>query len=285
MKVKSMTGLGRGIMAKDSYDITVELKTVNHKFKDIRFKMPPLFSAIEMKIRKIIKEKIRRGSVDVLIIYKKSGVCEWDYIDKDKIKSFIKEIKSCVGDKVEFNGIDFLKSHFIKEQIPDEKLEECVLECFYKALDNLLAARAIEGEKLALLISEHAKNYKKKFLKLRPLAEDYKKELKKKLRKKISSLKEELPADTPRFLQEIFYYLEKMDITEELDRINGHLGRIDESLNKKGEIGRELDFILQELNRETNTIGAKSANKVISNLIIDMKLELEKMREQSLNLE
>ena len=137
---------------------------------------------------------------------------------------------------------------------------------------------------MALAINLHKKKYEKQFLKLKPLTQTYKKTLEDKLRKQFSRLKEDLNLDTPRFLQEMVYYLEKMDISEELDRIAGHLKRIDDALEKK-EVGRELDFILQELNRETNTIGAKSSNQNISNIIIDMKIELEKIREQSLNLE
>ena len=88
-----MTGFGRRIISRDSYDITVELKTVNHKFKDIRFKIPPLFFTIEMKLRKMIKEKIKRGSVDVLINCKKNHSFEWDHLNKEKIRLFVKEIK------------------------------------------------------------------------------------------------------------------------------------------------------------------------------------------------
>ena len=285
MKIRSMTGFGKGIVSKDSYDITIELKTVNHRYRDIRFKMPSFFSPIEIQMRKVVKDKIRRGSVDVVVNYKKTDDSAWDYLDKEKIKSFIKEIKSFVDtDGFRFNATDFLKTNFIKDRVLDKKLEKCILEAFCQALENLLSYREVEGEKLALAINLHKKKYEKQFLKLKPLTQTYKKNLEDKLRKQFSRLKEDLNLDTPRFLQEMVYYLEKMDIAEELDRIAGHLQRIDSALEKK-EVGRELDFILQELNRETNTIGAKSSNQNISNIIIDMKIELEKIREQSLNLE
>ena len=236
MKVRSMTGFGRGIVCKDSYDITVELKTVNHKFKDIRFKTPPLFSTIEMKMKEIIQERIRRGSVDVLVSCKKTNDLEWDHLDKEKIKSFVREIKSCVDEKVVFGGMDFLQRDFIKRQVPDEKLEQYVLDCLYQALDNLLVSREAEGVKLVSILDKHKKNFQERFLKLKPLSCVYKKDLESRLRKQFSNLQEELHVDTPRFLQEMIYYLDKMDITEELDRIAGHLERIGESLKTGGEL-------------------------------------------------
>ena len=127
MKIRSMTGFGKGIVSKDSYDITIELKTVNHRYRDIRFKMPSLFSPIEIQMRKVVKDKIRRGSVDVVVNYKKTDDSEWDYLDKEKIKSFIREIKSFVNtDGFRFNATDFLKTNFIKDRFLDKKLEKYI---------------------------------------------------------------------------------------------------------------------------------------------------------------
>ncbi|MCY4524460.1 MAG: DUF1732 domain-containing protein, partial [Halobacteriovoraceae bacterium] len=247
--------------------------------------MPSFLFSMEIEMRKTIKEKVKRGSMDVMINYKKLGSYEWNHLDMEKIKSFVAEIQSSVNGEVRFNAMDFLKSSFTKEQIPDEKLKEDILKVLDQALDGLLISREQEGERLLLIMQENRERFENSFFKIKPLTKTYKKLVEDKLKKQFAEFKEQLDINTSRFLQEVVYYLDKMDITEELDRITGHLKRVDDLFKRGGEIGRELDFILQELNRETNTIGAKSADKDISNIVIDMKIELEKIREQSLNLE
>ncbi len=289
MSLYSMTGFGRAEAQGENFTVTAEIKSVNHRFKDVRFKMSSLFNSIEIDLKKILFGKMKRGSFEVFINYKKADkVARFDDLDEEKIKEFLQSFQKMTGLK-EFNlqPTDFLRSEFYKENdlSQDPELIELARKAFSGAVDKLSESRASEGEKLKKVIEDHQKTYTSHFSSIEEQSEIFQKSVEERLRKRFDDYKEEIKVDEPRFLQEVVFYLEKMDIHEEINRVKAHLEKLTSLLNQGGECGRQIDFLIQELNRETNTMGSKSSLEEISNSVVQMKVQLEKIREQGLNLE
>lgn len=291
--MQSMTGFGKAELENDSYVVSCEIKSVNHRFKDVRMKMSGLFNDIELGLRRELENTFKRGSFDVYINYKhnKQAAGREVNFDVQKIHSFIKSMKGIAessGVELLFHSSDFLKSEFLKDQDDDqiEELKRMVKQSFHKSLEALKESRIQEGKNLFASIKEHIDDYSEIFEKIGPLTDRYKAGVEEKLRKKVSEFESEIRIDDQRLLQEVVFYLEKLDVHEEMNRIKSHLKKLDELFNTpEEEVGRKLDFLLQELGRETNTIGSKSADVDISDSVVKMKVFLEKVREQALNIQ
>lgn len=287
--IQSMTGFGRTEAENDNYSLTIELKTVNNRYKDFRFKMGSVFNAIEIELKKKLEAKFSRGSFDIYVNYKKSAE-QKDVADLDieKVNAYLQKIKT-IADKqgvpLHVQPTEFLRGDFYSEDgNRDEELRELLLANFDGALDNLVVSRAEEGTKLIEKLKEHRVIYGEFLEKVKVQKNDYQEQVKEKLVKRFDTL-DNIQVDEPRFLQEVIYYLEKLDIDEELNRIEIHLKKLDKILSSAGDVGRQIDFLVQELNRETNTIGSKSGHQNISECVVQMKVQLEKIREQALNLQ
>jgi uncharacterized protein (TIGR00255 family) len=289
MSIHSMTGFGRGEVESDKYVVTAEIKSVNHRFKDTRFKMSSLFNSLELELKKKLFAQAKRGSFDIYVNFKRSETSsKFDDIDGKKVKEFVSQMKGILGDiPFQVKPTEFLRSEFMLEQdlTKDTELSEMVMKAFEKAMSNLMDSRASEGEKLKSVISEHKNTYQQFYKQIEGLSETFQANVEEKLRKRFEEFKTEITVEQPRFLQEVVFYLEKLDIHEEINRIQAHLEKLDTIIEEGGEVGRQIDFLIQELNRETNTIGSKSSVKEISDCIVQMKVQLEKIREQGLNLE
>jgi uncharacterized protein (TIGR00255 family) len=291
MSINSMTGFGKGELSSDQYNLTIEIKSVNNRYKDFRFKMGSIFNSLEIELKKTVMEYVSRGSVDIFINYRRTeSAAKFLDIDPVKVKKYLKFIEETVGDsKVTLSAspVDFFRNDFYKDE-DDTKLEELtalLIPTFEEALKKLVISRNDEGEKLGKKINEHIKKYTEFYIKLKPIKEQYKEQITERLKKRFDEKTKELSIDDQRFNQEVIYYLERYDIDEELDRIEIHLEKFHSILEDGGEVGRKIDFLIQELNRETNTIGSKSAHEDISSHVVEMKVQLEKIREQALNLE
>jgi uncharacterized protein (TIGR00255 family) len=289
VSVNSMTGFGKGEAENSNYSVSVEVKSVNHRFRDVRIKMSSLFSSIELDLKKQVSGHFKRGSFDVYVNYK--GVDKLNKLndlDNDKIKLFVEKMSLAVpkGVNLTVNPTDFLRSEFYID-FDENKLEVLkglVVSSLDIAMANLSDARSTEGWKLGVVIKNYLSQYVGHLKEIKKYPDGFKEEIKNKLLKVLKE-NEDIELDNSRYMQEVVYYLEKMDITEELDRIDSHLEKFETLLSSSDEIGRQIDFTIQELNRETNTIGSKSNKKEISNLIVQMKVCLEKIREQGLNIE
>lgn len=288
MAAQSMTGFGKGEAEGEKYKVSVEIKSVNHRFKDIRFKMGSVLNSIELPMKKMLEAKFKRGSFDVYVNYKKGQEQSAFELDKEKVSSFLKELKSCAdeaGVELAVNPTGFLKSDFAKEDEDKEsELQELTLKAYGQALKALLASREEEGAKLVEKLVEHKDKYRAEYNKVAGLKDSYQDKVKEKLLARFSQEKP-VQMDEQRFNQEVIYYLEKLDIDEEVNRIAIHLDKLEALLKSEEESGRQIDFLMQELNRETNTIGSKSASTDISESVVQMKAQLEKIREQALNME
>ena len=290
MTKQSMTGFGKVEIAGENYTLSVEVKSVNHRFKDIRFKMPSMFNSKEMELKKILEKNFIRGSFEIYVSYKKAqGKIDVVDIDTKKVETYLAKMQE-VGEnldlEINFSPTDFIRQDFLKENTDkEEELIELLIPAFNEVVAKLRQSRNDEGDKLIEKLVEHKHHYFQHFEKVIALKESYQEALKEKLISRFEKYSQDLKIDEPRFMQELVYYLEKFDIDEEINRIKIHLKKLTKLLDDGGEVGRQIEFLLQELNRETNTIGSKSNNENISENIVQMKVQLEKIREQALNLQ
>ncbi len=287
----SMTGFGSGEAAGESFQLTVEIKTVNHRFRDIRFKMGSVFTQKEIQLRKKIEKHFKRGSFDITIYYKKSeNAKSFDDLDEKKILEYleyIKGISSKAGMEVQVRPGEFLRSEFMidRSEEKEEELNKLLEIAFDGAIEQLKASRKNEGDSLKNILVNHLDEYENLFKSIEGKTKDFEAGVREKLDKKLKEYGEVLDKNDTRLGLEIIYYLEKLDIHEEINRIHSHLDKMRNLISSESEVGRKLEFTLQELNRETNTIGSKSNEESISSAVINMKGQLEKIREQALNVE
>ncbi len=292
--IRSMTGYGRGEYKDNNTSFVVEMKSVNHRYSDIIIRMPKKFSSLEERIRQLIKLHIKRGRVEVYINYESQ---EEDNIlikpNMDLVNQYynsIKEIKNNLNlpTEIKVDSLINLPNVFELEE-KEENLEDIwrLLEISTKeALDKLIQMRESEGLKLSKDIekrSHYIYDIVKKIEKKAPIVI---KEYRDKLIERISNLTEDaIEVDENRLALEVSIYADKSNITEEVVRLFSHIEQLNKTINEEGVIGRKLDFLIQEMNREINTIGSKSSDIEISNLVIEVKSELEKIREQVQNIE
>lgn len=291
--MKSMTGFGRAIYENSNRNYIIDLKTVNNKYSDINVKLPRRISFLEEKIRKAIANKITRGKVEATItFFDYSSKSKKIVLNKEIAKEYIKQLRE-IADENELseniNVVEIAKLPDILNSIDvenDEEIAEETLQCLNMALDNLIEMRAKEGEnikkdlvkrleKVAILVNNIEKEST-------GLVEEYVL----KLEKRVKEILNTNIIDENRVAQEAVIYADKMSIEEELTRLKSHIEQFNELINNtQNPIGKKLDFIIQEMNRETNTIGSKSGSNGITNLVINLKVELEDIREQIQNIE
>ena len=291
--MKSMTGYGRAKIENDTREYIVEVKSVNHKYLDINIKLPKTLFCIEDKIRKVISNKISRGKIDVFVTYINYGIeGKTILINKDIAKMYIKEIEEIATENNIASGIratEISKFPEVLNVIVDEEDEEKIWlelnKCLEKALDNFIEMRTTEGEKikedLKQRLDEIDENINEIFKNSTGLVEEYVV----KLRKRIQEILNTDVVDETRLAQEIVIYSDKTSIEEEITRIKSHIIQFKELLNSEGAIGKKADFIIQEMNREINTIGSKSGKFEITQLVIKIKTLIEDIREQIQNIE
>jgi uncharacterized protein (TIGR00255 family) len=286
-----MTGFGKGEASGPSFSITTEIKTVNNRFKDFKFRMSSLFNPVEIELRSKLENEFRRGSFDISITYKRNEKAVTEFqVDTKKVDAFLKLMKPVFTENnlsFHVGPTEFLRSDFYKDEDEqkEKEMEPLVLQSFDAAIKALKSSREQEGKKLVDKLLEHLAVYEKCLAEVEKLKSLYPEMMREKLTTKLNEKLKDLKIDESRFLQEVVYYLEKLEIDEEINRAKIHLGKLKTVLKSTGEIGRQIDFLLQELGRETNTMGSKSAVPEISSNVVEMKVQLEKIREQALNLE
>lgn len=290
MPVFSMTGFGKGEAANNKWNVVVEIKTVNNRFKDFRFKMGSALSSLEFDLRRSLEAHFKRGTFDVSVSYQKKQEAQTESnLDEAKVQQWIALVTKAVGDKVQLTAspTDFLRSDFLKEEDKDktQELSGPVNEAFLQAVKGLTLSRQNEGQSLVEKLLEHLSAYEVLLIRNEVLKGHYPEMMKEKLTTKLNEKMKDFKVDQDRLMQEVIFYLEKLEIDEEINRAKIHVAKLREVLSGSGEIGRQIDFLLQELGRETNTMGSKSAHMEISQNVVEMKVQLEKIREQALNLE
>ena len=289
--IQSMTGYGKAVVAFGDKKINVEVKSLNSKTLDLSTRICPLYREKEIEIRQAIAKTLERGKVDFAIWTEKNAASDATPINKELMKAYYKRI--C--DIVATTGIPQPQDIFATilrmpdvmtrteiEELTDEEWAR-VRQCIDNALEQLLAFRRQEGAALQRKFEEKIDNIEKLLAEIEP----YEKSRVEKIRQRIIDGLASIPEveyDKNRLEQELIYYIEKLDISEEKQRLTNHLNYFRETMNEDEHgIGKKLGFIAQEMGREINTTGSKSNNAEMQNIVVKMKDELEQIKEQVLN--
>lgn len=291
--IRSMTGFGRATFEDDSRSFTVEIKSINHRYCDINLKMPKSLISIEDKIRSTIQKKINRGKVDVFInltTYDKKDIrTVFNETLADSYVECLRSIKNRydIKDDISLSLVaKFPEVVTIQQQEEDiEKLWKSLSGPLNEAIDMLIEMRQIEGNKLQENIIEKCNNIKNILHNIEERAPLVPITYKQKLQERLKELLEDYNIDESRIAMEVAILADRACIDEEIVRLNSHIIQMQQTLKLDESIGRKLDFIVQEMNRETNTIASKANDLNISNLAISIKNEIEKIREQIQNIE
>lgn len=291
--VRSMTGYGRSIMRLNDADITVEIKAVNNRFLDMNVRLPRAISYCEDKIKTEIQQKVNRGKLDVFITYVKTSDDEIEIIPNiGAAKGYfaaIKAIDEALGTTSELNGLTLSRYpdiFTVTHAAPDEDgIWNDVKRVLLDAIANFNAMRAAEGEKMAQDVLEKLANIDVLVgnveEKSAPRLEAYRQ----KLTERMLDVLGTSGIDEKKILEEAAIYADHTAVDEETVRLRSHIGQFRDIVSKGGPVGRKLDFLTQEINREINTIGSKAADLEITGYVVELKGEAEKIREQIQNIE
>ncbi|MFR2883629.1 YicC/YloC family endoribonuclease [Veillonella nakazawae] len=290
-----MTGFGSGTATKDGITCTVEIKTVNARFLDLFIRSPKQINPFESIIRGLVQDRITRGKVEVSVSIQDAGERPKTFTINSVLRKQIQELlvrEEFYDDpkKVPLQAVNSISNEWIQQQdtpIAEDVLSEIVQESTNQALDALITMRTVEGKHIEQdLLSRITtlENIIKSIDENKAGAVDaYREHIKGKIQEYLVSLEASISED--RFLQEIALLADKTDITEEIVRFTSHVVQLKNTLVDENSIGRKVDFILQEMNREVNTIGSKAMDSSITEFVVQLKCELEKIREQVQNVE
>lgn len=291
--VRSMTGYGRGEKSAEDCHIVVELKTLNHRSLDVVLRVPKEFFVFEDKIRRYCQENISRGRVEVyisrefveqsakkVVVDEELAASYFQALQKIK-KLFALEDGLTAKDLADFPEV----LHVEKKEVDNEKMWEVVEEALKSAIAQLITQREEEGTRLEADIGLKLGRINELAETLKERAPRIVEEYRQKLDTRLKELFGGNDYDEQRFFMEVSLYAEKCNIDEELVRLDSHIKTFNQDLNSDAVVGRKLDFILQEINREINTMSAKSNDAEISHLVVEIKSEVDKIREQVQNIE
>jgi len=291
----SMTGFGRGSASDGEITVWVEVKSINSRFLEIQMRIPPILSSAEFEIKKIIEKTISRGKIFLNAqIIGGSGVRLWDIIVDDSLldmyADLIEQIENRLVPERTVISLDrFLTMNEIFTKIPNTKSQERVvslaLSAVSEAMKSLRQSRRQEGKSLQADIQKRIVNIKNCVRKIEKIHKDATPSRFKNLREQVEQLVGDIEIDPIRLAQEVAFLTAKADCTEEIIRLESHIAQIEKSIKSRKPVGSFLNFILQECHREINTIGSKTDINEISELVIILKEEFERIREQVQNIE
>ncbi len=291
--IKSMTGYGRAVETVNGREFTVEIRSVNNRYLDCSVKLPRSVSFAEDSVKQAVKQAVSRGKVDVFISVKSEGGDDTKVtLNTAVLEEYLAAMRQMVEqfgvrDDISVSTVSRLPEVFTveKPEVDEEQLRKDLMQVVAKALESYNAMRTIEGKALDadlrsrgntildLVAQVEAGNGK--------TVADYRTRLENKLREVLANT----AIDESRILTEAAIFADKVAVDEETVRLRSHLQQMNAMLTAGGAVGRKLDFLLQEMNRETNTIGSKCSDLVLTRIVVDIKAELEKIREQTQNIE
>jgi uncharacterized protein (TIGR00255 family) len=291
--IRSMTGYGRGEAREEGREFLVEIKTVNHRYSDIFIKIPRQIAFLEEKVRDLIGKSLSRGKIDVYITYENfREESNLVLINESLAKTYIKALERLrdsfnLSDDISVSLIakfpDVLKVEQVEED--EYKIWELLKSAIDKALESVIAMRENEGEKLKTDLLERLSNIERTIKAIFVRAPDVVTEYKQKLEKRIKELLEQQTIDESRIAAEVALFADRCSIDEEIVRLRSHTSQLAKMCDESLPVGRKLDFLIQEMNREVNTIGSKANDLIITKSVVELKSEIEKMREQIQNIE
>lgn len=290
--MNSMTGFGRATLQKNYREYAIEIKSVNHKYNDITIKAPRNLLFLESQIRKCVLNRISRGKIDIYITYLNFGIeGKKVVINKELAKLYIDELKSlAIENKIDAN----IKATEISKfpdvlTLDEDENQDCIsdelLECLNMALDKFTDMRQQEGIKIKEDLEHRIEKVQENIDKISTYSSGLVQEYIVKLENRINEILSTDVVDKNRLAQEIVIYSDKCSVEEELTRLNSHISQFKVLIRKDEPVGKKIDFLIQEMNREVNTIGSKSGSLEITNSVIELKTILEDIREQIQNIE
>lgn len=292
--IKSMTGFGRGEYTDGLYSFKVEIKAVNHRYNDISIRMPKHISYLEEKIKRTIKKEISRGKIDVYINLEYVEESSVDVkVDINLAKSYKNALELLCEEldlesDIRINNIlamsDIIK---IERKVLDEdEIWMCLKESLKLSLKDIMTMKISEGEELKKDMVSHLDKISEFLTIIEERSPLVVLEYKEKLKERISNLLDNnIEIDEDKINSEIVYFADKSNVNEEIIRLKSHLKQFASILDENNPVGRKLDFLIQELNREINTIGAKASDVLICENVVEIKSEIEQIREQVQNVE
>ena len=289
---KSMTGYGQARYEDEHFSVSVEVKTLNSKFLDVAVRIPKSYSDKEIPLRNFISEKLERGKVSLMLEYsnKQEAVAKVR-INEALFKEYFKNLKE-LSDGVESKSEDLFKMAIqfpevivsIEDDSNREKEWEIIFSVIKSAIDNCNDFREKEGAVLTENLKTYIQTIENNLEEIKELDPARMERVKSRLNENLKEFAKREELDVNRLEQELIYYIEKLDISEEKVRLASHLNYLQEILNNNSSMGKKMNFISQEIGREINTIGSKSNDAAMQKLVVNMKEELEKIKEQVLNI-
>ncbi len=293
--VKSMTGYGRGELSFEGLQITVELRAVNNRYLDCTVKMPRAYIFAEDAMKTKVQAGVSRGKVDVFVTITRSGGDDMVVtVNEELAKSYVDALQAlcelgCGRVKREYRATDLARFPdvlTVEKRAEDlEQVKERLLTVLDLAIEDFNAMRATEGARLAADILDRANRIEELLGRVEVRSPQTVADYRARLATKMQEILQNVQIDEGRLLTEAAIFADKVAVDEETVRLHSHLGQLRELLVAGGAVGRKLDFLIQEFNRETNTIGSKCSDLEITRYVVDMKAEIEKIREQVQNLE
>jgi len=291
--IKSMTGYGRAVETFDNKEITVEIRSVNNRYLDCSVKLPRLFSYVEDAIKKKVKESISRGKVDVFVTVNiAAGTDTQITLNRPVLESYLAAMKTIaadydVKDDISVTALTRFSDIFVveKQEEDEEQSMKELLSVVDAALQRHTEMRIREGEALEADLRSRAVTILDLVSKVEERSPITVREYRERLAAKMREVLESTAIDESRILTEAAIFSDKVAVDEETVRLRSHFDQLDSMLKAGGPIGRKLDFLLQEMNRESNTIGSKGNDLEQARTVVDIKAELEKIREQVQNIE
>ena len=287
--IRSMTAFSRQEVSGDLGDLILELRTVNHRYLDISLRLPEELRNLEPVLREQIAARLGRGKLECNLRFSSAEANQTELVVDDervkKIAHACRHIDSFLYSPAPISSLDVLRMPGVVQSQPldPEQLKTMVTELLSRALDELVTVREREGEKLAQMIRERCEAMDAIVLKVKQQLPDILQQWRDKLLERLNEAKLELNQE--RLEQEMVYLAQKTDVAEEIDRLSMHIAEVKRVLQVDKPVGRRLDFLMQELNREANTLGSKSIHADTTRASVDLKVLIEQMREQIQNIE
>lgn len=291
--IQSMTGFGKAETTHKDFSCRIELRSVNHKFLDARIKLPKEFQYFEETLKGHLKELVKRGKVDITIVPMETQREETKLAVDEKVwantMEILQRLEFDMGDKIALSFSDIRNvPGLLRMEEPPSSVEDWEIlfqQALQEGAENLVEMRMTEGGHIRKELFVHLENCRNMIDEVTDLATEVGAQYRQRLAKNLENLGINFERDDPRIIQEIGIAIDRSDITEEINRFRAHLSQFTDLLNQSAPVGRKMDFLLQELNREANTLCSKANHVQISSFGIDLKCEIEKMREQSLNVQ
>lgn len=286
-----MTGFGKATCELPSKRIIIEIKSLNSKQLDINTRLPNLYREKDLAIRNETGQKLQRGKIDVTFYLESMMPDKISQVNEEVISEYHDQLKHVaeklgISDNTDFLRIIMPLPDTLKAAQPelDEEEWKVVQEGLNKAIEQLDDFRKQEGESMLQDVKQHSRNIRRLLEQITPFEKQRTEKIKVRIRESLDELALNGNVDENRFEQELIYYIEKLDISEEKVRLKNHIDYFEETLEEEGPVGKKLGFISQEMGREINTLGSKASDSDIQRLVVNMKDDLEKIKEQILNI-